>query len=202
MPTDEEDESQGSDQPDEATSTEPPPAPAPDPSSIAYPAPAPPPPPGYGYGYYSGPGIRPGFYQDANSGLVLPEGVYLASQGRRIAAGFLGPVLMIVTLVIGWVIWGLILWGRGQTPALQVLGMRCWRPGEDRVAGWGWMALRNIVGRFAEGLLSLLTLLASLVLMLATPKRQSLHDLIGGTVVLHDPTGVLENKASPREPSA
>jgi uncharacterized RDD family membrane protein YckC len=159
----------------------PPPPPAP-----SYPPPAPP--PGYGYG---GPSSRPGFYLDAASGLFLPEGVVLAGQGRRIAAGFLSPVLFLVTLGIGWLIWGLVVWGRGQTPALQVLGMRCWRPGEDRVAGWGWMALRNIVGRFVEGILNIISLLVSFILMLATPKRQSLHDLIGGTVVLHDPNGVL-----------
>jgi uncharacterized RDD family membrane protein YckC len=130
-------------------------------------------------------------WYDQGSALVLPNGVELASHGRRIGAWFLSLVLAIVTLGIGYIIWGLIVWANGQTPALQVLGMRCWRPAENRVAGWGWMALRDVVGRIAEGVLSVISLLASFVLFLATKQRQSLHDLIGGTVVLYDPNNVL-----------
>ena len=130
-------------------------------------------------------------YLDQASGLLLPQGVVLAGTGRRIGAFFLSIVLAILTLGIGYLIWGLVAWGRGQTPALQVLGMRCWRPETNRVAGFGWMALREIVGRFVEGLLSLLTLLASFVLMMSRRDRKSLHDLIAGTVVLHDPNKLL-----------
>jgi uncharacterized RDD family membrane protein YckC len=132
-----------------------------------------------------------GTHVDAASGLTLPDGVELAGSGRRIGAFFLAIPLSIVTLGIGYLIWGVIAWGRGQTPALQVLGMRCWRPETNRVAGWWWMALREIVGRIAEGILSVITLLISLILMLSRPDRKSLHDLIAGTVVLHDPHKLL-----------
>jgi len=133
----------------------------------------------------------PGMYFDQASGLMLPQGVELASSGRRIGAYFLAIPLAIVTLGIGYVIWGLIIWANGQTPALQVLGMRCWRPEEARIAGFWWMALREVVGRIAEGILSFITLLISLILMLTRPDRRSLHDLIAGTVVLYDPNKVL-----------
>jgi uncharacterized RDD family membrane protein YckC len=133
----------------------------------------------------------PGMYFDQASGLMLPQGVELASSGRRIGAYFLAIPLAIVTLVIGYMIWGLIVWANGQTPALQVLGMRCWRPEDGRVPGFWWMALREIVGRIAEGILSFITLLISLILMLTRPDRRSLHDLIAGTVVLYDPNKVL-----------
>jgi hypothetical protein len=75
---------------------------------------------------YGQPGaaVPAGMYFDADSGLVLPDGVQLASIGRRIGAFFLAIPLSIVTLGIGYAVWGLIVWGRGQTPALQVLGMR------------------------------------------------------------------------------
>jgi uncharacterized RDD family membrane protein YckC len=53
------------------------------------------------------------------------------------------------------------------------------------------MALREIVGRIAEGILSIITLLVSFVLMLTSQKRQCLHDLVAGTVVVHDPDKVL-----------
>jgi len=151
--------------------------------------PAPPPLPEYGYGQ---PGaVPPGMYFDQASGLLLPNGVQLASVGRRIGAFFLAIPLSIVTLGIGYVIWGLIVWGRGQTPAQQVLGMRCWRPETGRVAGWWWMALREVVGSLAEGILSLISQLISFILMVTSKDRRCLHDIIAGTVVLHDPNKVL-----------
>jgi uncharacterized RDD family membrane protein YckC len=154
-------------------------------------------PPAAGNGYVQvAPGVTPGVvptgtYFDAASGLTLPNGVQLAASGRRIGAFFLAIPLSIVTLGIGYVIWGIIAWGRGQTPALQVLGMRCWRPETGRVAGWWWMALREIIGRIADSILSVITLLVSLILMLSGKEHKCLHDMVAGTVVLHDPNKVL-----------
>ena len=130
-------------------------------------------------------------YLDQTSGLMLPNGVQLASVGRRIGAYFLALPLALVTLGIGYIIWGLIVWGRGQTPAQQVLGMRCWKTDTGRIAGWGSMALREVIGSIAEGILSIITQLVSFILMLTRKDRQCLHDLIAGTVVLHDPNKVL-----------
>lgn len=167
----------------------PPPPPGPPPS-------APPPAAGYGYGYTSpNPAAVPaGMYFDQVSGLVLPQGVELASVGRRIGVYFLSIPLFIVTLGIGYVIWGLIIWGRGQTPALQVLGMRCWMPVSGRVAAFWNMALREIIGRLVDGILSFITELISFILMLTRRDRQCLHDLVAGTVVLRDPNNVLAPK--------
>jgi uncharacterized RDD family membrane protein YckC len=152
---------------------------------------APPVPAGYGYGQPGGQPVPAGMYLDQESGLMLPQGTVLASPGRRIGAFFLAIPLVIITLGIGYVVWGLIVWGNGQTPALQVLGMRCFRPETNRVAGFWWMALREIVGRILEDILSIITLLISLILMLTRPDRKTLHDLVAGTVVLHDPNKVL-----------
>lgn len=137
------------------------------------------------------PGAPPGTYFDPASQLALPEGTQLASVGRRIGAYFLAIPLSIVTLGIGYVIWGLIVWGRGQTPTYQVLKMRCWRPETAEVPGWWRMALREIVGRIVEGILGFITGLVSLILFLATREHRSLHDMIAGTVVVHDPNDVL-----------
>jgi uncharacterized RDD family membrane protein YckC len=130
-------------------------------------------------------------FLDQASGLVLPQGTQLASVGRRIGAYFLGVLLAIVTLGIGYIVWGLIVWGNGQTPALQVLGMRVWRPETNRVAGFWYMALREIVGRIIDGILSLITEITSFVLFVASKDHKSLHDQIAGTVVLYDPDKVL-----------
>ncbi len=154
-------------------------------------APAPPVPAGYGYGQYPAGAVPQGMYVDQMSGLLLPDGTQLASVGRRIGAYFLAIPLWIVTLGIGYIIWGLIAWGNGQTPALQVLGMRCWRPETNRVAGFWWMALREIPGRIIDGILSFITLITSFVLMVAGKEHKALHDWIAGTVVLHDPNKVL-----------
>lgn len=137
--------------------------------------------------------IPAGMYLDQESGLALPNGTALASSGRRIGAFFLAIPLSIITLGIGYLIWGLIVWGNGQTPALQVLGMRCWRPEDGRVAGFWWMALREIVGRIVDGILWVITELVSFIFMLSRPDRRTLHDLIAGTVVLHDPDNVLHS---------
>ena len=167
--------------------------PPPMPPSAGFPPPPPPAPaPPAGYGYGAGGSAPPGMFFDPTSELVLPNGVTLAPLGRRIGAWFLSIALFVVTLGIGYIVWGLVIWGRGQTPALSVLGMRCWRPADNAVPGWGYMALREIVGRIVEGILGFITLLTSFVIMLATPKHQCLHDMIAGTVVLHDPDKVLD----------
>ncbi|MGH9060746.1 MAG: RDD family protein, partial [Acidimicrobiales bacterium] len=158
------------------------------PSPGSYP---PPPPSGWGAAAPTVPGAAAGLYRDQASGLMLPNGTQLAGVGRRIGAFFLAIPLAIVTLGIGYLVWGLIVWGRGQTPALQVLGMRCYRPETGRVANWGWMALREVIGRLVDGILSLITQVVSFVLFAARGDHRSLHDLIAGTVVLHDPNKVL-----------
>jgi uncharacterized RDD family membrane protein YckC len=147
------------------------------------PAPAPP----QGPSQY-GPG---GTIFDPASGLYLPPGTQLASVGRRIGAYFLAIPLVIVTLGIGYVIWGLVLWSKGTSPALRVLGMKCYLINEGRPPGFWRMALRDVVGGLAEGILSVITMLISFIMFLTSPKRQSLHDLIGGTTVLYDPNKVL-----------
>ena len=146
---------------------------------------------GYGYGQHPVAAVPQGMYFDQMSGLLLPEGTELASVGRRIGAWFLAIPLAIITLGIGYMIWGLVVWGNGQTPALQVLGMRCWRPETNRVAGFWFMALREIPGRLIDGILSFVTGITSFVLFVTGRQHKALHDWIAGTVVLHDPNKVL-----------
>src|SRR6185312_13354072 len=128
---------------------------------------APPVPGGYGYGMQPM-GAPYGMYFEEKSGLMLPQGVVLASVGRRIGAYFLMILLMFVTLGIGWAIWGLVSWSTGRGPAMQVLGLRCWKPADGKVANWGIMALRNVVGYLAQGLLWVVTAIVSFGLFLGT----------------------------------
>ena len=139
--------------------------------------------------------MLPGMYYDQASGLQLPDQTELASVGRRIGAYFLAIPLAIVTLGIGYIIWGLIVWGQGQTPALQVLGCRCWRTETNRIADWGYMALREVVGGIIEGIW--IVGIISFIFMVSRPDRRAIHDMIAGTIVLHDPNKVL-NPAPPQ----
>ena len=125
--------------------------------------------------------------------VALPPGVVLASRGRRVGAYFLSILLAIVTLGIGYLIWGLIVWGRGTSPALQVLGMRAWKPAEGRVADWGTMALRDFVGNLpaAVPFVGFIYQLVSFILFLSDDERRTLPDRIGSTIIVHDPGKVL-----------
>lgn len=138
-----------------------------------------------------GPGVPPGMYYDQQTELTLPNGVELASHGRRIGAYFLAIPLAIVTLVLGYLIWGAIVWGKGTSPALQVLDMKVWRPQENRPATWGVMALRNIIGGIVQGILWIITLIISLVIFLSGKQRKTIPDHIASTVVIYDPGKVL-----------
>ena len=97
-----------------------------------------------GYGRDRGQPTPTGMYLDQQSGLMLPQGTQLATPGRRIGAFFLAIPLVIITLGIGYLIWGLIVWPNGQTPALQVLG--CGASGRrttgSRASG-GWRCARS-----------------------------------------------------------
>ena len=55
-------------------------------------------------------------YFDPGSGVVLPEGVQLASRSRLAAAFCLAIALFAVTLGVGYIIWGVVSWGQGRTP--------------------------------------------------------------------------------------
>ncbi|MBS2535981.1 RDD family protein [Catenulispora sp. NF23] len=153
---------------------------------------APPVPPG-GYPAQPPAAVPQGMHYDPNTELTLPDGVELASVGRRIGAYFLSLVLIVVTLVIGYVIWGLIAWSKGRSPALQVLGMRCWKPADNRVAGWGTMALRDVVGGIAQGILGFITGLVSFILFVSGRQHKSIPDWVGSTVVVHDPGKALDS---------
>lgn len=149
---------------------------------------APPMAPGYGYG--ASPPVPQGMYYDAATELTLPVGVQPATVGRRIGAYFLSILLAVVTLGIGYIIWGIVVWGKGTSPALQVLGMRAWRPAENRPATWGTMALRDIIGGIAGNIFGIMAIV-SFILFLTNKQHKTIPDMVGGTVIVYDPNKVL-----------
>ena len=63
--------------------------------------------------------------QVASGHLVSPRGDVVSTVGKRFGQYLLDGLLMIATLGIGYLIWSLIIWSKGQTPGMQCLGMRC-----------------------------------------------------------------------------
>ncbi|HWJ09259.1 MAG TPA: hypothetical protein VNS46_07780 [Nocardioides sp.] len=144
---------------------------------------------GYGTPGYGPPPLEP---WHAAAQLGLPEGVVLAPQGRRVGAFFLTIPLVLVTLGIGYLVWGAIVWGRGTSPALQVLGMRAWKPERRWVAGWGDMAARNGLDWLVAMATCNISRPVSFVMFLTDqPLHRTLADRIGDTVIVHDPHGRL-----------
>jgi len=118
----------------------------------------------------------------------MAEGVRLVSVGRRLGGYLLDLLLAIVTLLIGWLIWSLIVWSPGQSPGEQVLGMYCVKLSRGRRATWGTICVREIVGRLLiMGALSIVTLgLAPLILnfrLIWNKNRHEIWDSVAGTVV-------------------
>ena len=139
-----------------------------------------------GYEQNAPPPVPPGMYFDHHSGLVLPQGVQPRSIGRVVAAYAVAVLLFIVTLGIGYIIWSLVTWSDGQTPAQRLFGLRCWRPESSRLPSRGQMALRQASGLLLNG-----ELLLGGFILLIEPARASVGDYFIGTVVLHDPHDAL-----------
>ena len=79
----------------------------------------------------------------------------LSSAGKRFGAFLLDIVLAIVTLGIGWIVWDLIVWKAGQSPAKQLLHMRIISGDTGQPIDWGKSFLRNFV---CYGLIGLIPL--------------------------------------------
>lgn len=136
-------------------------------------APPPPSPPQPGYGY--------------EPQIAAP----LTSAGRRFLAYLLDSLLALVTLYIGWLIWSIIIWKDGVSPAKQMMGMRCVSLETGRAADRGTMAVRELVGKWILGTVTFgITTIVSCFMILGAD-RQGIWDKIAKTTVVDDPNGTL-----------
>jgi uncharacterized RDD family membrane protein YckC len=62
-----------------------------------------------------------------------------------LGAEALDSALALLTLWIGWVIWSLVVWGEGQTPAKKILKIRVLSAQNNKPANWGHMAVRQLL---------------------------------------------------------
>jgi uncharacterized RDD family membrane protein YckC len=115
-----------------------------------------------------------------------PGGAPISTGGRRFAAFLLEILLSIVTLGIGWLIWSLIVWGDGKTPAKALMGMRVVNSETGQVATWGTMALREVVGKWILGNVTFGITTVVGGIMILGESRQAIWDKIATTVVVDE----------------
>ena len=98
-------------------------------------------------------------------------------------------MLGLVTLGIGWVIWALIIVGRGQTPAKALLNLRVIDTGSLKPVGFVRMFwVREIVAGILAGIAIPLTLGVLLFMPFWDRRNQNLWDKISSTYVVLDPS--------------
>ncbi len=121
----------------------------------------------------------------------LPTGATLSTPARRLGGYLLESVLAVCTLFIGWMIWALIVFPKGQTPAKAVLGMRVVNLETNRAASGGRMALLEIIAKPVIGILGAAIVVGIIVnfWLLWDRDNQELWDKIVGTVVVNDSSG-------------
>lgn len=122
---------------------------------------------------------------DSNNNSVSEQ---LASPGVRLGAYCLEMLLIVVTLVIGWFIWSLIVWGKGTTPGHQILRLYVIDFKSGKTATWGHMALREFVMKgIVGGVATSITFGIYWIvdsLFVVREDRRTLHDLMSATAVI------------------
>ena len=111
----------------------------------------------------------------------------LVSAGGRLGALLLEGLLIMVTFGIGWLIWSVITWSDGQTPAKKLLGHVVADAHSGAAFDWGRMALREFC---VKGLLgSVLNLVTFGIyfwidaFMCLGDRQRTLHDRMANSVV-------------------
>lgn len=126
--------------------------------------------------------------QANNSPSVSALGEPIATPGVRLGSFLLECLLVVVTLGIGWIIWSLVVWGRGTTPGHQVLRLYIVDAKSGRTATWGHMALREFVMKgLVGGIASSITFGVYFIvdsLFVVRDDRKTLHDLMSSTSVV------------------
>lgn len=116
-------------------------------------------------------------------------GYSLVSAGERLGAALLDFLLGLVTLGIGWLIWAMITWADGQTPAKKLLGHVVADPNTGQPFDWGRMFLREFC---VKGLLGGMLNFVSLSIyfwvdsfMVFGDRQRTAHDRMANSIVRH-----------------
>jgi|GEM_PF-2828807 len=145
--------------------------------------------------------------------------VPVAPASWRLGGLLLDAVLVVCTVGVGWLVWWILAWEHGSSPAKAVLHTRVVRTGTRELPGFARMALREAVGKgvaggaLAAGLyllggdsrlgpylvaLSLAWFAMVIASALLDPHRRALWDAFAGTIVVLDPEVSRPNPAPER----
>ena len=137
---------------------------------------------------YAGEGL---FCRWCDQLITGPSGIKAAGLGRRVAAYILDILLILPTLILGYIIWWLFALRRGQTPGKQLLKIRVIRT-DGRASDWGWTFVREALIKFGLFELAIDSVsfgigsLLDKVWAFWDKDRQALHDKIVKTVFVDD----------------
>jgi len=107
------------------------------------------------------------------------------SPGTRFLSYLLEMVLIIVTLIIGWIIWAMTLSGTGQTPSKKLMGLSVIDEQTEKPMTMGRMFwMRGILGGFVAGLGAWVTLGILYFMPFWDKRNQNLWDRISSSVVI------------------
>jgi uncharacterized RDD family membrane protein YckC len=104
-----------------------------------------------------------------------------ASIGERVGAAALELLLFGACLGVGWILWWIVLWDHGQTPAKAALKLRVVRVSDGYIPSTGRMAAHELL---AKGLLPLALVTGAVALV--DQHHRSLWDQVTRTVVIRD----------------
>ncbi|MEV0719411.1 RDD family protein [Asanoa sp. NPDC050611] len=118
-----------------------------------------------------------------------PVNYPLVSAGGRLGAALLDSLLGLITLGIGWLVWSLVTWSDGQTPAKKLLGHVVVDANTGERFDWGRMALRELCIKGLLGwLLNIFTCSVWFLVdsfMIFGDRQRTLHDRMANSVVRH-----------------
>ena len=114
---------------------------------------------------------------------MTAPGIETASPLRRLAALVIDFVLIPLTLIIGFVIWWLLVLGRGQTPGKQILAIRAVRR-DGEPTGWGLMFIREIL-KLPLHAFTLCLVADGVVLLIDEKEHRSIIDRVADTRVVY-----------------
>ena len=147
----------------------------------------------------SAPGIAVAATKDRPAVIAgLDPSIVVSSSWRRLGAYLLDCLLLVVTLLVGWLIWSIIVWRRGQTPAKQLLKMRVVdRKTLTGATGWKMFA-RELPCKWAVGFVAGATLLGYVLYfwLLWDGERQEIWDKMVDTIVVNDHNELLDPRTS------
>ncbi|MGH7814507.1 MAG: RDD family protein [Candidatus Binataceae bacterium] len=99
-------------------------------------------------------------------------------------------VWAVILISIGYFVWMLYLFSRGQSPGKFLTGIRIVKLDAARAAGFGTCLLREVVAKPVILLLSIVTLGVVNFWLLWDKDTQELWDKVAGTIVVNDSSGL------------